>query len=90
MKMPPREKTFNQKGYMFEEHTLYMVEVSYNRGNPVHSCLLWVGFLDEGNRPGSYSKLINPISGEVRTTRQPYYMEVVKKLEYRDSYHGKK
>jgi hypothetical protein len=37
----------------------------------------------------AYSKLINPVSGEVRTVRQPHYMEVVKKLEYRDSYLGK-
>jgi hypothetical protein len=90
MKMPPREKTFNQKGYVFEEHTLYMVEVSYNKGNPIHNCLLWVGFLEREGGPGAYSKLINPVSGEVRTIRQPHYMEVVKKLEYSDSYLGER
>lgn len=41
----------------YKQSSWYLVEVSYNMGNPIHKALMFTGFLYNGF-PGSYSTLI--------------------------------
>jgi len=76
--IPPKEG--------WQEHTWYLVEVAYNRHNPVHLSLFFSGFLNErGRTPGGYNGL-QPLNyagssdGEATQITGVFYLKVLKKV----------
>lgn len=75
----------------WESHTWYLVEVMYNKQNPVHLSLFYSGFCDPKNpggrpdgNPGNYNGLV-PLNGPDRDDSPAYwwnviYLKVIKKL----------
>ena len=68
----------------WQERTLYLVDVSYNEGNPIHRALFYSGFLDRG-WPNGY----NGVSQVLPNTsdadfdydiHEVYYLKVVSVL----------
>jgi hypothetical protein len=54
--MPEKKKSFNYQEFLkradIKEHTLYLVNVSWNSCNPIHEALLFMGF-----RNGAYCQI---------------------------------
>lgn len=72
----------------WKERCYYLVNVSYNRSNPVHRAIFYTGFLNEDGvrggpkgSPGGYSNLWgnydHPISF---SEKKVYYLSVVRQL----------
>lgn len=65
----------------WEEHTLYYVEVAFNRGNPIHKSLFFSGFLSRNGEPAQYSQLWNPSYEQTYKLSDIFYLKVLDKLE---------
>ncbi len=50
-------KEITSLNHGWKADTLYLVDVSYSSGNPVHKAFLHVGFLNKDGTPGSYSEI---------------------------------
>jgi hypothetical protein len=57
----------------------YLVEVSYNRDNPVFHDLFYTGFLEKG-KPLGYNHFAGDTEGEVTTLNDIYYLKAVRLL----------
>lgn len=79
--IPPKE------GWV--ENTVYLVDVSFNPNNPVHSSLFFTGFLNgKGATPGGYNKVWNH-AYDPHSLSDVYFLRAVKvvveKSELRDA-----
>ena len=64
----------------WQEHTWYLVLVSWGKGNPVHYGIMFTGFLDRDGEPGGYSG-ITPIRYiEDNPFQKAYYLKAMKIL----------
>jgi hypothetical protein len=64
-----------------QERTYYVVDVSYESGNPVHRAIFYTGFFDSKGNPCGYSQLWSASYEYARDfCRGVYYMKVVKNL----------
>lgn len=78
-KLPKQTVIPPKKGW--EEHTLYLVDISFNEQNPIHRGLFFSGFLNgPGKTPGGYAKVLTPIEGTSHELGSMRYLKVVKKL----------
>lgn len=62
--------------------TLYLVEVSFNRANPIHRSYLRVGFLQKDGTPGSYTELWNGSYEQTYGLREVYYLRPIQVLHH--------
>lgn len=62
----------------WEDGGLYVVEVSYAPNNPIHTSILWVGFISSGE-PAGYSYVYDNASGTSKYS-EPYYLKVISKI----------
>ena len=77
--MKRRRTLFNVEAFLrrrdIKENSIYLVNVSYSGGNPIHPAILFIGF-----KTGAYCELyINNYDAPVDLHRV-YYLEVVSKL----------
>ena len=63
----------------WEENTLYLVRVSWDRGNPIHEAYLKVGFLEKGCF-GGYCKIWDNDYEEGMDAGEVFYLKALKKL----------
>ena len=63
----------------WKEHTLYEVRVAWSRNNPVYTCLMYSGFLSEG-QPAGYACLWSPTAHETPEWRALWYLEIVQDM----------
>lgn len=75
----PKEKGIFPPENGWEDSTYYKVGCSFDSHNPIHMAILYTGFLDKGN-PGSYSKVWNPIWGQVEHVKDIYFIKAIEKL----------
>jgi hypothetical protein len=71
----------------WKEHTLYLVDVSMNAGNPMHKALFYSGFLQDG-WPCGYNGITSMIPSNDEGPREihsVYYMKVIKELYTHDA-----
>lgn len=55
----------------WKARTWYIVEASFAAANPIHRCLLFSGFLDNGLNPGGYSGLM-PLNSAATDGSEPW------------------
>jgi hypothetical protein len=67
----------------WKERAYYVVEVCFNKDNPIHKAILYTGFLNgEDKSPGGYSGLFNPTyEPEFQRLTDVYFMRVVYQIE---------
>lgn len=64
-------------------NTWYLVEVAFNKHNPIHRSMFYTGFLNGKNDgPGGYSgfQAINYAGGDETHISEAYYLKIVKRL----------
>lgn len=54
---------------------VYLVEVAFNKNNPIHKALFYAGFISDGI-PGSYNTLWNPTYDKIEY-KDIFYMKVL-------------
>lgn len=59
--------------------TLYLVEASFNKNNPIHTYLFYSGFLSQG-KPNGYNELHHPGMHESYGIDEIYYMRVLREV----------
>ena len=65
--------------------TLYLVEVSFSKGNPIHHSYLMVGFLSPKNEPGAYTQIWNNSYEEPSSLQEVYYLKVIQELHTKEA-----
>ena len=73
----------------WEEHTWYLVDVSFRGVNPIHRVLFFSGFLnDKDNGPGGYNQLYSPNYDKDASynIKDVVYLSVAKKLASEDEW----
>ena len=64
----------------WEQHSLYQVEVSFDKNNVVHRAVFYSGFLHEG-QPAGYNQLWSPLYDDAPLTiSNAHYLKVLRKL----------
>ncbi len=63
----------------FKENAYYLVWVSFSSGNPVHKCIFFTGFLDEGY-PAGYNALFNPTYEYNSQISEVHYMKAIREI----------
>lgn len=58
----------------------YLVEVAFSTNNPVHTSLMYTGFLDTMGNPCGYSCLIAENSGHMSSVHEAIYINPLKEL----------
>jgi len=65
----------------WQPNTYYLVDVSYNSGNPVHQAIFFTGFLNGNDGdPGGYNRLFSGNYDEDTTISDVYYMRAIEVL----------
>lgn len=70
----------------FTPHSLYQVEVSYSKQNPIHTAFLFVGFLNSNHENtdyrhfGGYTEIYSNTYEGIKKPKDVYYMKVARKL----------
>lgn len=65
----------------WKSHTLYLVEVAFNKNNPIHEAYFMVGFVDEDSKqPGNYTELWSNSYDGPQQLSKVYYMKTIKEL----------
>lgn len=63
-----------------KQHHAYLVDVSWNRCNPVHRAILFMGFWGTPEEAGNYTEVyVNNYDGPMSANKL-YYMKVVREL----------
>lgn len=83
MKMPPKERTIIAPEGGWQPHTLYLVEVSMRRSNPIHESYFHTGFLDCRGNPAGYSYSWSNASDEVGFSML-HYLRPIRALHTRE------
>lgn len=66
----------------WKENTYYIVDVAFNRHNPVHKAIFFTGFLNgRDGGPGGYNQLFNPSWEGHQELGDMYYVKAVELLE---------
>lgn len=66
----------------FEQCTYYVAEVSAFPGNPIHSCILAVGFCKDGIPSDNSSYIFNrTYDSEATSIKELYYIKAIKKID---------
>lgn len=58
-----------------KEHTVYLVEVSWRPGNPMHKAILFIGF-----KTGAYCDIYSNCYDEVFPLARAYRLKIIKEL----------
>lgn len=78
-KMPNDNPIKPADAHSWKEFTLYEVNVSYGKHNPMHKAFLFVGFLNNG-KPAGYSVVYNSNYESPNNFGEVYCLEVVREL----------
>jgi hypothetical protein len=62
-----------------KDHTYYLVHSSFNRNNPIAKYIMFTGFVDKNNIPGSYNSII-ALGDKVAEYHELHYLKVIKEL----------
>lgn len=79
-KMPPEERTIVAPEDGWKPNTLYLVRVSFRKGNPVHESYLRTGFIAHDGAFGGYCEIFNNSYEEVKQAREAHYLQAVRVL----------
>jgi len=66
--------------YEWKSETWYLIDVSYNKNNPVHRALFFTGFLNEDGMPGSYNMIISHSYQNHFGYSDIYYLKVIREI----------
>lgn len=68
------------ENFKWESESWYLVDVAYNKSNPIHRALFYTGFMHVG-KPGNYNVIIgHSYAGEPMRYVDAYYIKPIKKL----------
>jgi hypothetical protein len=65
----------------WEEHTWYIVDVAYFKGNPIHRALFFTGSLEDGE-PSGYNRVVSlqTPGGDYERITSIFYLKAVRRL----------
>lgn len=69
----------------WEEEALYLIDVSFNKHNPIHRSVLFSGFL-HNEEPGNYHMICNTSYERNFELKDVYYLKVVRKLASKEDF----
>jgi hypothetical protein len=81
MFLPESKEIIKPKGG-WKQGGIYLVEVSWHSGNPVHEAILFVGFLEDGNFAG-YCEIYSNSYDHPMKCDDVYYLKPIKLLHVR-------
>jgi len=62
----------------WKENTWYLVDVSFNKSNPIHRALLFTGFIDSYGNPAGYNKLVGHSYDKDYKISDVYYIKPIR------------
>lgn len=68
----------------WKEGALYLVDVSYNRSNPVHKAFFHVGFVNDDGTPGNYSEIWMNGYDHAEPFGAAFYLRALKVLHHEE------
>ena len=63
----------------WEQESVYLVDVSFNKNNPIHRSVLFSGFLHNGE-PGNYHMICNISYEKNFELKDIHYLRVIRKI----------
>lgn len=81
--MPKGQHIFPPEGG-WKESTLYLVEVSFNKHNPIHTSTFFTGFLTYKGDPSGYNEVHNPGMHESSQLSDVFYLRALKVIATAD------
>lgn len=69
----------------WEEEAVYLVDVSFNKNNPIHRSVLFSGFLHDGE-PGNYHMICNTSYERNFELKDIYYLKVIRKIASKEDF----
>lgn len=77
--LPPDQRTIIPPEGGWKPSTYYIVEVAFNRNNPIHRSIFYSGFLNNGS-PAGYNSIWNPSYDEQHDIDTVHYMKAIKEV----------
>lgn len=85
MTLPSTKRFIGQPEGGWKENTLYHVHVAFRPSNPIHSAILFTGYLNGQNgEPGAYHALFNPSWDSNATLSDIHFLGVIGPLDEKD------
>lgn len=84
MTLPPGKQTIIAPKNGWEPKTYYIVEVAFNKANPIHRAIFYSGFLNAPvKNPDGYNQIWNPSyePGETKQITDAHYLKVIRKIK---------
>lgn len=78
--LPEKQEIISPQGG-WKESTYYVVDVSYNKSNPIFKSIFYTGFLNgKGSGPGGYNELFCAATDNGSTISDVYYMKAIRSI----------